>query len=57
VKVQKLILQFRSEKVRLRAWRALELLHEVGVLPKALGFAWSTDRPRQITLYTGSAPS
>lgn len=56
MKAQQLTIQFRSFKAKQRAWRALELLHEVGVLPRALGFQWSSKAPNQITLYTGEAP-
>lgn len=57
MKVQKLTLQFRSWKAKQRAWTALQLLHDVGVLPRALGFQWSSKTPLQITLYTGEVPS
>ena len=56
MKTQTLTLTFGSFKAAHRAWCALALLSEVGVLPRTLGFRTGSEAPKQITLYTGEEP-
>lgn len=53
---QQFKLKFRTHANAMRAYKTIQLLRDVGVFPRSLGFVWSTEAPCTVTLYTGEAP-
>lgn len=53
---QQFKLKFRSHKSAWRAYQTIQLLRDVGIFPRSLGFKWSTQTPCTVTLFTGDEP-